>query len=142
MPLSNSNNVKKGKEFEESVRQVLNERYKIEFTQQSINIGNPAKAHKFDLVSKDKNIIVECKNYSWTETGNAPSAKTAFLNEAVLYLSHAPKNTKKIIVLRRDNHLKRKESLAEYYVRTYYHLLDEVIIMELDIHNMTLKEIE
>jgi len=84
---------------------------------------------------------VECKNYSWTETGNTPSAKIAVLNEAVLYLSHAPIDSKKIIVLRKDNNPKRKESLAEYYVRTYFHLLNEVMIMELDISNMTIKEV-
>lgn len=141
MPLSNSENPKKGKEFEESSRQALEERFKTNFRKHSINIGDPAKAHNFDLVSEDGNIIVECKNYSWTEAGNIPSAKTAFLNEAVLYLSHSPSNAKKIILLRRDTHPKRKESLAEYYVRTYYHSLNKITIMELDIKNMTLNEI-
>lgn len=142
MPLSNSENPKKGRDFEEMVSQSLGERYKTSFKKQSINIGVPPKAHNFDLVSEDGNIIVECKNYSWTETGNIPSAKIAFLNEAILYLSHAPVSSKKIIVLKKDNHLKRKESLAEYYVRTYFHLLDGVMIMELDIKNMSIKEIK
>ena len=141
MPLSNSYNPKKGRDFEQMVSQALEERYKTSFKTRSINIGVPPKAHNFDLVSEDGTIIVECKNYSWTETGNIPSAKTAFLNEAVLYLSHAPVDSKKIIVLRKDNHSKRKESLAEYYVRTYFHLLNEVMIMELDINNMIIKEV-
>ena len=114
MPLSNTYNPKKGRDFEEKVSQALEERYKTSFKKRSINIGVPPKAHNFDLVSEDGTIIVECKNYSWTETGNIPSAKTAFLNEAVLYLSHAPVDSKRIIVLRKDNHPKRKESLAEY----------------------------
>jgi|SRR3989338_1410473 len=141
MPLSNSYNPKKGSDFEKKVSQALEERYKTSFKKRSINIGKPPKAHNFDLVSEDGNIIVECKNYSWTETGNTPSAKIAVLNEAVLYLSHAPIDSKKIIVLRKDNNPKRKESLAEYYVRTYFHLLNEVMIMELDISNMTIKEV-
>jgi len=141
MPLSNSYNPKKGRDFEERVGQALEERYKTSFKKRSINIGVPPKAHNFDLVSEDGTIIVECKNYSWTETGNIPSAKTAFLNEAVLYLSHAPASSKKIIVVRKDNHPKRKESLAEYYVRTYFHLLNNVMIMELDINSMIIKEV-
>ncbi len=141
MPLPNSSNPKKGRDFEEVVAKLLGKRYKTSFKERSIDIGNPPKAHNFDLVSEDGNIIVECKNYSWTESGNVPSAKMSFLNEAVLYLSHAPQNKKNIIVLRKDEHPDRKESLAEYYVRTYYHLLDDVNVMELDVDNMTLKEV-
>jgi len=33
------------------------------------------------------------------------------------------------------------QSIIEYYVRTYFHLLNEVIIMELDINNMIIKEV-
>jgi len=141
MPLSNSENPKIGRDFEERVSQTLEKKYKTRFKRRAINIGVPPKAHNFDLVSENGDIIVECKNYAWTETGNIPSAKTAFLNEAVLYLLHISTNAKKIIVLRKANHPKRKESLAEYYVRTYYHLLNEVVIMELDIDNMTIKEV-
>jgi len=142
MPSPNSENPKKGKDFEKKVCQSLEETYKTNFCRRSINIGNSPKAHGFDLVSEDGSIIVECKNYSWTKTGNVPSAKMAFINEAVLYLSHAPKGAKKVIILRKDNHPKRKESLAEYYVRTYYHLLREISVMELDTDNMTLREVE
>ena len=137
MPLSNSYNPKKGRDFEEKVGQALAEKYKTSFEKRSIDIGMPPKAHIFDLVSEDGTIIVECKNYSWGK--NNPSAKFSTLNEAVLYLSHAPEDSKKIIVLRKDNHPKKKESLAEYYVRTYFHLLNEVMIMELDIKNMIIK---
>jgi len=141
MPLPNSENPKKGKDFEEKTCQILKQRYKTNFHKQSIKIGNPPKAHDFDLVSDDGSIIVECKNYSWTETGNVPSAKMAFINEAVLYFSHAPIEAKKIIVLREDHHPKRKESLAEYYVKKNYHLLNGISVMELDIDRMILKEI-
>ncbi len=142
MPLSNSENPKKGKAFEENVKQALEKKYHTSFRTQSIKIGLPPKSHNFDLVSENGDIIVECKNYAWTETGNIPSAKTAFLNETILYLSHVPSQSKKIIVLRKDTHPKRKESLAEYYVRTYYHLLNGVVIMELDIDNMNIREVE
>lgn len=142
MPLPNSENTKKGRDFEEKARSVLEEKYGARFQMRAINIGMPPKAHKFDLVSEDGNIVVECKNFSWTETGKVPSAKTAFLNQAVLFLSFLPSNTKKIIVLRKDNYSKRAESLAEYYVRTNFFLLNNIAVMELNVNNMTVKEIK
>lgn len=134
----NKDNPRRGKEFENEVRSALEKKFNKNFSEKSINIGNPPKLHKFDLVSEDENVIVECKNYSWTETGNVPSAKMAFANVAVLYLSHIKKDAVKIIVLRKDNHRKRKESLAEYYVRIYKHLLKDICIMEMDTENNTL----
>ena len=141
MPLPNSENHRKGKEFENKVASALQTLYKKEFYTQAIPIGNPPKLHKFDLVSDDKSIVAECKNFSWTETGNIPSAKMAFLNQAVLYLSHISKEAIKIIVLRKDRHPKRKESLAEYYIRTYSHLLEEICVMEFDVDKMEIRKI-
>ena len=140
MPLPNSQNPRKGRDFEERASQALQKKYGQKLAKKAIDIGNPSKRHFFDLVSEDDNVIAECKNYSYTETGNIPSAKMAFLNEAVLYLSHVPPDRKKIIVLRREHHLRRSESLAEYYKRTYFHLLDGIAIMELDVETMELTE--
>ncbi|MNC58841.1 hypothetical protein D3C75_1086040 [compost metagenome] len=95
-------------------------------------IGKPAKDHKFDLASSDGEIIVEIKNYTWTSGNNVPSAKMSVLNEAVFYLQHAPKNAHKVLVINMDRHYRRNETLAEYYVRTYRHLLDDVSVMEFD----------
>ena len=139
---ANKYNPKIGREFEGFVKTSLDIKFGIKFSKQAIRIGNPPKAHSFDLVSENGNIIVECKNYSWTTSGNVPSAKCATLNEAVLYLIKSPKNAKKIIVLRRSFNDKKKESLAEYYSRTYAHLLDGISIMELDTDNMVLKSIK
>lgn len=138
---SNSENPKKGKDFESQAGISLKNKYGQFFDKKSINIGNPPKAHIFDLVSEDGIIIAECKNYSWTNTGNIPAAKNAVLNEAVLFLLHTPVNSKKIIILRKDRHPKRRETYAEYYVRTYFHLLNDITVMELDVDSMKLKEI-
>ena len=143
MVSANSENSKKGRDFENKVKQVLERKYsKEKFEKKFIKIGVPPKLHEFDLVSKYGNIIVECKKYSWTKSGGIPYAKKAYLNEAVLYLSLAPKNTKKIIVLSKSSHFKRKESFAEYYVRTCYNLLNKIIILELDVKTGLLKEIK
>jgi hypothetical protein len=76
---------------------------------------------------------VECKNNSWTKACNVPSAKMTFISEAILGLSHTPKDIVKMVILRRDVSGKSGESLAEYYYRTHKYLLNDIKLMELDI---------
>jgi len=138
----NKDNPRIGKDFEFSVRLALEKLYKMHFLEKSINIGNPSKSHKFDAVSENGSIVAEYKSYTWTESGNIPSAKMATLNEAILYLSNIPKGIKKIIVLKKDYCSKRKISLAEYYFKTHNHLLQNITILELDLENMILNFIK
>ena len=133
MPSDNSLNTAKGRTFQEQVRKVLDNHFGIGFlTDYPVKIGNPPKEHKFDLVSSDHKYIAECKNFSWTETGKIPDAKMAKCDQALLYLSLVPINTKKLLIMRKDTHLDKRETLAEYYKRTHLHLLADVIIMEFD----------
>ena len=142
MTSDNRLNPAKGRLFQEQVRQALTIRYGIEFLiDYPIAIGHPAKEHKFDLASADSRYLVECKGISWTKAGNIPSAKMAFCNEAVLYLSHVPSSIKKFLVIRKDTHPRRQETLAQYYKRINNHLLSEVIIIEYDPDSGELTEI-
>ena len=143
MPMPNSMNTAKGRDFQQAACTILREHFRC--TKFKLNcpipIGNPPKEHKFDLVSEDGRYVGECKNYSWTETGNVPSAKLAFLNEAVFYLLHLPGDVQRFVALRRDVHPRRQESLAEFYFRTYDHLLDGVKVIEIDLNSGTAREI-
>ncbi len=137
--MSNSDNPRKGAEFQQWVLDWFTDRYKKNFgTEVEIPIGSPLidpseyKPHKFDIVSDDQSIIIECKRYTWTESFNVPSAKMGFTNEASLYLALAKKSHKKYIAMIRSYNPKRKETLAEYYYRTNKHLLGDVIIAEYD----------
>lgn len=133
MPAPNSENTAKGRTFQKMAGEILTDYFRVTFyTEHSVTIGNPPKKHKFDLVSEDLRYVGESKNYCWTEGGNIPSAKMGFLNEAVFYLQHLPKETRRFVVMRRDIHPKRGESLAEYYFRINQHLLNEVFIIEID----------
>ena len=59
---TNKENPVVGKNFQLLAAKLLTEYYNKEFTpEREINIGNPPKARKFDLVSNDKSIVVECK---------------------------------------------------------------------------------
>lgn len=86
---TNSENPKVGKAFQELVLKSMEERFDTPFDMEvALPIGYPSKNHKFDCVSEDRKIIVECKCYTWTATGNVPSAKLMGLNEALFYMSY------------------------------------------------------
>src|SRR5258708_11120730 len=91
------------------------------------------KRRRFELGSEDPAILVECKSHRWTETGNMPSAKVTVWNESMFYFHIAPDRYRKLLFVLRDVHTRRTESLAEYYVRNYSHLIPAgVSIIEFD----------
>ena len=101
------------------------------------------KNHRFDLGSpsnaEDK-IIIECKSHRWTSGDNVPSAKLTVWNEAMYYFHLAPSEYRKIFFILRDYSNKRNETLGEYYIRTYGHLIpNDVEIMEYDEDNQTVR---
>ncbi len=109
---TNSENQHVGRKFQEFVQSILKEKYNTYFEKEvAIPIGKPLKNHKFDLANEDRSIVAECKCYTWTGSGNVPSAKMMGLNEAVFY--------------------GKSETLAEYYVRVHGHLLKDVYVFEI-----------
>lgn len=100
--------------------------------EKKIPIGNPPKEHRFDIVNIEKHIAIECKRYTWTATGNTPSAKMGFTNEAAFYLSFLPDDYEKYIVILRSHNSRTNESLAKYYFRTYRHLIGKIKVAEYD----------
>ena len=141
--MNNRLNPARGREFEMYAAQVLGRHFGLTLqTDQPIEIGEPAKAHKFDLVGFRGGTLThvgECKRYSWTATGNVPSAKMAVLNEALLYLSLLPDDVRRFIVMPRAVHARRHETLAEYYCRTYRHLLGDVSVIEIEMNTDEIK---
>lgn len=137
--MSNSDNPKKGAEFQRQVQHWFAMNYGVPFELEvPIPIGSKQidprdfKEHKFDLANEDRTIVIECKRYTWTETGNVPSAKMGFTNEAAFYLSLLNETKEKYIVMLKSNTSKRSETLAEYYHRTNKHLLGDIVIAEYD----------
>ncbi|MDO5139286.1 MAG: hypothetical protein Q4D71_12620 [Oscillospiraceae bacterium] len=131
--MSNSDNPKIGANFQKRVRDWLQKNCHNNFElEKKIPIGNPPKDHKFDIVDQENTIAVECKCYTWTESGKIPSAKMGFTNEAAFYLTFLPDSYEKYIVMLKSHHPKRNESLAEYYFKTNHHLLGKIIVAEYD----------
>lgn len=93
-----------------------------------VGIQNIKKDHAFDLGCLERQVLVECKSHKWTAPNdNVPSAKLTVWNEAMYYFLATPPSYRKIMFVLRDYSTKRKETLAEYYIRTYRHLIPEGI---------------
>lgn len=75
-------NTHAGREFEEAAR-LFFESTGIKLSSVfPVPVGSRVKKnHNFDLGSDNPAILVECKSYTWTETGNSPSAKIRGMNE-------------------------------------------------------------
>lgn len=100
-----------------------------------VGINNVKKHHIFDLgnATDFPKLIIECKSHKWTSSGNVPSAKLTVWNEAMYYFFLAPMEYRKIFFILKDYCKKRSETLGEYYIRTYRHMIPEdVEIMEYD----------
>ena len=138
--MSNSDNPKIGAAFQKQVQIWFQNYYQKNFVlEKKIAIGNPPKDHKFDIVDADDMMAIECKRFTWTETGNIPSAKIRTANEAAFYLSFLPDSYEKYIVMFKSTHPKKHETLAEYYYRTNHHLLGKIKIAEYDPENDVMK---
>lgn len=141
MANANSENPYVGRKFQELVQSILEKEYRTSFEQEAvIAIGKPPKGHKFDLANDDRSIVAECKCYTWTDSGNVPSAKLMGLDEAVFYFSFLPAGTKKILCMKRAAFRGKAETLAEYYARVHGHLLGDVFVYEIS-DDGTMREI-
>ncbi len=132
MANANSENPHVGRRFQELVQSILEKKFCTSCEQEAaVAIGKPAKDHKFDLANGDRSVVAECKCYTWTDSGNIPSAKLMGLDEAVFYFSFLPVETKKILCMKKATFKGKTESLAEYYVRVHGHLLGDVFVYEI-----------
>ena len=133
--VGSKSNAHVGRDFEIVAESVLADAGIIVERNYSIDIGidSKKKAHCFDLGSSSPPILVECKSHRWTSGNNVPSAKITVWNEAMYYFAVAPHSYRKIFFVLRDVRTKTDESLAEYYVRTYRHLVpSDVEVWEYD----------
>lgn len=124
-----------GRDFEIAAMELLNsegltlhQNFKV-----PVGVGEKKKPHAFDLGSDNPRTIVECKSHKWTKGINVPSAKLTVWNEAMYYFAIAPSDYRKIFFVLRDKRKSNGETLAEYYIRTYSHLIPSgVEIWEFD----------
>jgi hypothetical protein len=95
-----------------------------------IQIGS-GKPHLFDLATKERDIVAECKAFAFTATGHNPSAKITTLREATGYLRSIPGDVQRVLIVKRDPHPKRGEALGQYFVRLNPNFLDRITVLEM-----------
>jgi hypothetical protein len=125
-------NAHAGREFEEAALLYFKETGVVLQRNFDVPVGfGTKKLKRFDLGSEDPPIIVECKSFTWTETGKSPSAKMHALNEVMLVFSAAPRRYRRILFLLK--HMRKDVSLASHYLARFGHLIvPNVEIWEFD----------
>ena len=113
-----------GRDFENAIQSYFENNNLSLNARVSVQIGiNGKKHHSFDLGNEEKKVLVECKAHKWTESDKVPSAKLTVWNEAMYFFHAAPPGFRKLLVVLHDFSSKRNETLGEYYIRTYAHLI-------------------
>lgn len=133
--MANKDNPKKGALFEKAVGRFLDSQgiHVRRSFPVPIGVGDIKRPRKFDLGSDTPKIVVECKSHSWTEGGNAPSAKMAVWNEAMYYFSLLPDDYRKMMFVLLSRFDPESETLLTYYIRRFSHLIPHgVEIWEFD----------
>ena len=124
-------NTERGRAFQNVCRHALEQVVGREFDLEvPFDLGG-IRPHSFDLASRERDIIAECKAFSFTATGNNPSAKITTLREAAMYLRSIKGDVTRVLMLKHDPHPKRGETLGHYFVRLNAHHLGPVVVLEL-----------
>lgn len=119
-----SNNVAVGREFEEAAQHFFHSEGVILAPNYSVPVGHRSfRKKRFDLGSASPRILVECKSYTWTVSGNVPCAKIRGLNEAILQFSAALRDYRKILFALRHLHPQSRVSLISHYIKCHGHLV-------------------
>ena len=120
-----NNNPEVGNAFELQVQQYLAQHMGLALGRRfRLDVGVfHVRPRQFDLGSGDPPVLVECKSYRWTRSGNAPSAKLSQFVEAMYYFYLVRPGFRKMVFLARHHNEERDETLAHYIVRTRRHLI-------------------
>lgn len=116
--------------FEARVGAYLQRTYNQTFAQQTFSKSD-GWSHTVDWVSADGRILVECKSYNWTRSGNVPSGKIATLREAILYLRACPGERRIIAMHHRP--FPNQEYLVDYFCRLNRGLLNGIEVWDFSI---------
>ena len=121
-------NYGKGSAFEKEIHRFLEQKGIDVEKHPKIPIGIKAKKeHAFDL--GNEKLLVECKAYKWTVTGNAPAAKIAAFSEAMFYFYLAPKKYAKYFFSKKEYSPKKDKSLLKYFIDCYNYLIPSDVVL-------------
>ncbi|HUA00447.1 MAG TPA: hypothetical protein VMB02_08965 [Candidatus Aquilonibacter sp.] len=124
-------NTERGKAFQllcrDALRRALGRDLDLEVP---IQIGS-GKPHTFDLATRERDVVAECKAFAFTATGNNPSAKITTLREATVYLRSIPGDVQRLLIVKHAPHPRRGETLGRYFVRLNPNFLEGITVLEM-----------
>ncbi len=124
-------NTARGRAFQICCRDALKRVLSCDFDLEvPIDIGG-GKFHSFDLATRERDIVAECKAFKFTDGGNIPSAKITTLREAAADLRLIQRDLARLLIVKRDVHPKRGETLGRHFVRLNTNRLEQVTVLEM-----------
>jgi hypothetical protein len=126
-------NTERGAAFQLHCRDALKQALTRDFDLEArIAIGGE-KLHAFDLATRERDIVVECKAMTFTRTGNNPAAKITAMREACSDLRSIPGDAERFLMLMHAPHPnpKRGETLGRYFVRLNMRHLEGITVLEM-----------
>jgi len=113
--------------FEERAGDYFEDRFGVDLSETKLQIG-PDQHHKFDLVSPDEDLLIECKSFTWTDGENFPQAKISTANETILFLSRAEADRKLLVM--QDDVAPDGRSLVQTYADRYGGLTENIEVWQ------------
>ncbi|MDR1235029.1 MAG: hypothetical protein LBJ97_02985 [Mycoplasmataceae bacterium] len=132
--VNKQSNFHKGKHFELFVKQYFKRKEPTwNLCNQKIMTGFYSdREREFDLVDKEKKILIECKYMTFTANGNNPSAKISNFLTDIFKLYIAPKEYRKIICINKSMSKSKNITLCQHIRKNYSDFLPKNIeIIEL-----------
>lgn len=111
------------REFEEHAKSFFEQEFATPLLAQIPIRLRTGENHKFDLISKDEQVVIECKSHTWTKSGNYPSAKVTDAQRSIELL-HKCNVPRRIIAF--QDHKGPRETLVEVFVRRNKELLSGI----------------
>ncbi len=131
-PNPNELNTAKGRTFQIKCGSALKAHFLQEFDLEVPLSAVGGRPHKFDLASRDRRIVAECKAFCWTRPDFLiPAAKIATLKEAVHYLRSQSGAQRRLLMMQKDVRPRTGETLASYFVRLNENVLGDIIVLEM-----------
>lgn len=110
------------REFQEITRRFFEKQAGLPLAEE-VTIELASGPHRFDLVSLDRTVVIECKSYTWTKSGKRPSAKWTQAQMACKHLAECTVD-RKILAFQDD--LLEGKSLAKEFVRLNQRILKDI----------------
>lgn len=124
-------NPERGKAFQllcgDALKRVVGRNFDLEVPI-AIGVGKP---HKFDLATRERDIVGECKALTFIATGNIPAAKITSLREAAMYLRAIHGKVVRLLIVKEAHHPEQRETLGRYFVRLNINHLEQVTVLEM-----------